>query len=91
VLPGDGLVRVNVGAVLDLLFRQRHIHAPGLPVSVDNGNWRDQHLPAGKPPVGFYRKVADGPCLIVEIEMIYSSNFAVRGMDLKTSQMRSIR
>src|ERR1019366_10702109 len=91
VLPRDGLVRVDVGAVLHLFFRQRHIQPLGLPVRMDDGNWRDQHLPAAKPAAGVYREVADGPCLIVEIELTYSSNLAIRGSDYKTFQMRSIR
>jgi len=50
-----------------------------------------QHLPAAKPSGGVYRKVADGPCLIVEIELIYSSKLAVCSSDHKTFQMRNIR
>jgi hypothetical protein len=68
-------------------FRQRHIQSLRLPVRLDYGERRDQHLPAA----GLHHKVADGPSLVVEIELIYSSNLAVRGPDLKTFQMGRIR
>jgi hypothetical protein len=90
VLPGDRLVRVDVGTLLNLPFRQRHIQPLGLPVRMDYGDWRDQHSPAAKPAAGFHRQVADGPCLIVEIELIYTSEIAVRRSDHQTFQVRCI-
>src|ERR1039458_2885821 len=91
VLPGDGLVRVDVGAILNLLFRQRHLQSLGLKVRLDYREWRDQHSPAAKPAAGVYHEVADGPCIIVEIELIDRSKLAVRSSDHKTLQLRSIR
>src|ERR1035441_10291983 len=91
VLPGDGLVHVDVGTFLNLLFRQPHIQPLGLPVRMDYGDWRDQHWPAAEPAAGFYREVTDGPCLIVEIELIYTPELTVRGSDCKTFQVRCIR
>ena len=87
MLPGDGLVRVDVGAILNLLFRQRHIQSLGMPVRMDYGKWRDQHSPAAKPAAGIDNEVADGPCFIVEIELIYGSKLAVRSSDHKTFQV----
>jgi hypothetical protein len=84
-------MRIDVGAVLNLLLRQRHIQTLGLPIRGDYEDWRDQHSPAAKPSRGVYREVADGPCLIVEIELIYSSKLAVCSSDHKTVQMRNIR
>ncbi len=81
VLPGDRLMRVDVRAILHLLFRQRHIQSLGWPVRVEYGDWRDQHLPAAQPAAGFYREVADGPGLIVEIELIHGSKLSVRSLD----------
>jgi hypothetical protein len=84
-------MRIDVGALLDLLFGQRHIQTPGWPVRVDYGDWRDQHSPTAKPTAGVYREVADAPCLIVEIELVYSSKLTVGRSDHKTFQLRSIR
>jgi hypothetical protein len=58
---------------------------------MDYRNWRDQDSPAAKPTASFEREVADGPCLIVEIELIYSSELAVCTSDHKTLQMNGIR
>ena len=91
MLPGNGPVRVDVGAFLNLPFRQCHIQPLGLPVRLDHGDWRDQHLPAAKPAAGFHRKVADGPRLVVEIELIDSSEIAVRSSNCETFQVRRIR
>ena len=91
VLPRDGFVCIDIGAILHSLFRQRYIQPLGLPVGVDDGNWRDQHSPAAKPAAGFYHQVANGPCLVVEIQLIYSSNLAVRGPEHNTLQVRSVR
>src|ERR1019366_871353 len=74
-----------------LLLRQRHIHSLSLKVRMDYGDRRDQPSPTTKPAAGFHDEVADGPCLIVEIDLIYDSKLAIRSSDQKTSQMRSIR
>jgi hypothetical protein len=47
-------------------------------------------LPATKPSAGFYREVADCPGLIVELELIHSSELTVRGSDRKALQLGSI-
>src|ERR1035441_10606706 len=91
VLPGDGLVRVDVGAILNLLFRQRHIQSLGLKVRLDYREWREKHSAASKPAAGVYHEVADGPCIIVEIELIDRSKLAVRSSDPKTLQLRPLR
>src|ERR1035437_7321112 len=84
-------MRIDVGAVLNLLLGQRHIQALGLQVRMDNGKWRDQYLPASKPAAGFYREVPDSPCLIVEIELIDGSKLSVRSLDRQTFHIRSFR
>jgi len=62
-------MRIDVRAVLNLLFRQRHIQSLGWPVRMEDREWRDQDLrPPSQPPV-FYREVADSPRFIVEIEI----------------------
>jgi hypothetical protein len=91
VLPGDRLARVDVQAVLNPLFRQRHIQLSGLPVGADYGDWRDQGSPASKPPASVDHKMADTPSLIVEIELSYRSEFAVGRSDCKILQIRCIR
>jgi hypothetical protein len=83
VLAGDWLVRIDTGAILHLLFRQRHIQSGGLPVQADDRNWRDQHSPATQ-PAEFYGEVPDGPSLIVEIKLIYSAKLAVRSSHHET-------
>jgi hypothetical protein len=57
---------------------------------MEHGHWRDQHLPSAK-PTGFYREVADGPRLIVEIELINSSKLSIRSVNCETFQECSIR
>src|ERR1039458_10581717 len=41
VLPGYGPVRVDVGAMLHLLSRQRHVQPLGLPIHINHRKWRD--------------------------------------------------
>src|ERR1700735_4944535 len=89
VLPADGQVRIHIGARLTLLSGQRHIESSGFPVGLDYGNRRDQNTPAAKPAAGFDREVANGPRVIVEIELFDGSQFAIRGTDYKARQMRS--
>src|ERR1022692_2230045 len=91
MLAGDRQMRVDVRAILNLLFRQRNIQPLGLPVRMEYGHWRDQHLPSAKPTTGFYREVADSPRLIVEIELINSSKLSIRSVDHETFQECSIR
>ena len=83
MLAGDWLIRVDVGAPLHLIFRQRHIQSGGLPVHMDDRNWRDQHSPATQ-PAEFYGEVADSPSLIVEVKLIYSAKLAVRSSHYET-------
>ena len=90
MLPGDGLMGVNAGAIFHLQFCQRHFQPPRLPIRVDDRNGRDQHLPISKPASGFHREVADDPRLIVEVELIYSPNVAVRRSDHHIFQIGSI-
>ena len=55
VLPGDWLMRIDVRAILNLLFRQSHIQSFGLPIRhANNGDRRDQYLPAAKPAAGLH-------------------------------------
>ena len=91
MLARHRLVRGDIGAILNLLLSQRHIQAPGLPVHLEHGDGRDQHLPAAQPAGGVYRKVADGPGLIVEVQLIYGSKLAVRRSDRNTLQVGSFR
>jgi len=81
MLPGDRSVRVDVGAAFHLLFRQRYIQAPDSPVRINYGEGRYEDLPSTEPAACFYCEVANGPCLIVEIEIIHCPNLAIRGAD----------
>ena len=78
---------IDVRAVFHLLLSQLHIQPLGLPVGVDYGYRRNQHSPSAKPATGFHRKVADSPSLVVEIEVVYNSQFAVCSLDGKILQM----
>jgi hypothetical protein len=73
--------------MLNLPFCQRHIQPLGRPVRMDYGYWRNQHSPPAKPAAGIYNEVADGPSLIVEINVIYGSKLSVRSSDRKIFQM----
>src|ERR1700689_2700120 len=81
-------MRIDVGAILNLLFRQRNIQTLGLPVwYAQDGDWRNQHLPAAKPAASVYREITYGPGLILEIKLIYRPNLAVRGPNGKPSKI----
>jgi hypothetical protein len=50
---------------------------------MDHRKWRDKHSPAAK-PAGCYREIADGPGLIIEIELIYAPKVSVGSVDRET-------
>jgi hypothetical protein len=79
-------VRIDLGAVFNLLGRQLYIQPLGRPVRVDYGHWGNQHSPSTEPFTGVYNEVSDGPSLIVEIEVFYGSKIAVRSSDRKVFQ-----
>src|SRR5580658_1697309 len=73
MLSGNRLMRVDVGAILNVFFRQRHIQTLGFPIRIDHCKWRDQHLPSAQPAAGVHSEIADGPALILQIDLIYRS------------------
>ena len=81
-------MRIDVRAILNLLFRQSHIQSFGLPIRhANNGDRRDQYLPAAKPAAGVNREIADSPGLILEIELIYRPNLAIHGPDRQSVEI----
>ena len=87
VLPGNRQVGVDVGALLNLILRQRHFQTLGFPVRMGYREWGDQYLPAAKPAAGFHRKIADAPRLIVEIELLHRSDLAILSLYGEALQM----
>ena len=65
--------------------------ATGLPVRTANHrDGRDEHQPACEPVAGVYREVADGPSLMVEIELVDRSDLTICRSNRKTMQILGI-
>jgi hypothetical protein len=68
----DGLTR-EFG--IDLRIRPTHFVNPGR---------RNQHLLAGPPIAGCDFDVADSPCLIIDMELIYVANLTITSFNVKS-------
>jgi hypothetical protein len=87
VLARHGLVGVHIGAVLDLLAGQRHVHALMAAQWLAHGIGRNQHLAAGQPGAGVDHQVADGPGAVIEEGPLHVADFAVVGNEGGTVEM----
>jgi len=70
-------VRIDRGTVFDLLARQVDGENLSIVVQMPESMGREQDLAPGQPCACVCRKVADGPGLVVKIEIFNVANCAV--------------
>jgi len=83
-LPGDGLVSVKGGTVLNLLFGQLDFDGLLFFIQGPQRMRGDQHLPAREPASCFCDEITDGPVPVIEIEFFDLPNFPVAAVQLIT-------
>jgi hypothetical protein len=69
VLPRDRFMEINAGTVLDLVPGQIHINVQRAPGRMPQSQGRDQYLASGEDDAGCNDDVADGPLLVIKIEI----------------------
>jgi len=83
VLTGDRRIRIDVGAILNLLTRKVDREHPRIPVRPSQRSRRQQHEPLAEPAAGVGDHVADGPPLIVEQKVVNFADLAISGDDFR--------
>ena len=85
-LVGDGLVTVQGGTGLDLLFGQ--INGDVLFFFIHGGQRirGNQHLPVREPGSGFCNQIADGPVPVIEVKFFDLPDFPVEAVQFVTFQ-----
>ena len=71
-------MRFDHGTVPDLFPGQADGHDFADGQTVGEGMGRDQHLPAHHPVTGVHDDITHGPVLVVKIEILDLSDFAIR-------------
>ena len=77
VLPGDRFVEIHAGTVLHLFPSQVYIKVQRAPGGMTQGQGRDQYLASGEDDAGCNNDVADGPVLVIKIEIADGSDICV--------------
>jgi len=77
VLPGDRFVKIHAGTVLHLFPSQVYIKVQRAPGGMTQGQGRDQYLASGEDDAGCNNDVADGPVLVIKIEIADGSDICV--------------
>ncbi len=78
---------VPIRTVLDLLLGKIHIDRLPFPVHGSDRVGRDQHILSHEPVPGLHHQVANGPMLVVEVELLGRSDLPVVGVDPVVLQM----
>jgi len=86
MLSRDRPVRVDVGAVLDLLARQVDQQALAFRVDTTYGHRRDEHPAAGQPSARVDDEVAHRPVDVVEIAAFDLTDRAIRRRERESHQ-----
>ena len=69
MLPRHGFMEINAGTVLHLFPGEIHINVQRAPGGMTQSQGRDQYLASGEDDAGCNDDVADGPLLVIEIEI----------------------
>ena len=77
-LPGNWLVRFDHGTVPDLFPGQADGHDFAGGQAAAEGMGRDQHLPPHHPVTRVHGDITHGPVLVVKIEILDLTDFAIR-------------
>ena len=80
-------IGVDARAVADLCLGDGHRQRAAGPVGLVDGDRRDQHLAAVPPGPRLDHQVADGPGIVVEVEVLDLSNRTIGGCDAEVFQV----
>lgn len=81
MLPGDRLMEFNAGTVLHLFPGQVDMDMQRAPCGISQSKGRDQYLASGEDDACSHDDVADGPVLIIKIEILDRSDICIDGSE----------